>query len=130
MDRCRIMCMPLMFFFFFFMVGMSVISLVDAQAAPDCASSVLPCMDYLNSTNPPDICCNPIKEISATQKTCFCDVMAPGLLESFGINTTQALRLIDSCGVDFNVSICKGTILLRVWIIYWPLYSAIGSKTV
>jgi hypothetical protein len=89
--------------------NMNVISLVDAQVAPPCADKVLPCMDYLNSTNPPDICCNPIKDVfDATQEACFCQLATPGLLEGFGVKLSEALTVLHACGVNFDVNSCKG----------------------
>jgi hypothetical protein len=97
---------------------MNVISLVDAQVAPPCADKVLPCMDYLNSTNPPDICCNPIKDVfDATQEACFCQLATPGLLEGFGVKLSEALTVLHACGVNFDVNSCKGMYILYVKLI-------------
>jgi len=96
-------------------ININVISLVDAQMLPPCAGDkMLPCTDYLNSTHPPDICCNPIKEIfEATHDyTCFCQISTPGLLESFGVKLALAVKVVNSCGVKFDPTSCKGTIYL------------------
>lgn len=89
---------------------MSVISLVDAQAAPPCAIQLLPCMDYLNSTTkPPNSCCNPIKDLDEADKTCFCQLaLTPGLLEGFGVKISQAFKVLHSCDVNFDITFCKG----------------------
>ncbi|KAK4758304.1 hypothetical protein SAY87_019605 [Trapa incisa] len=80
------------------------------SSTPSCAQKLLPCGNYLNSTNPPDTCCNPIKEAVATDRVCLCNLYnTPGLLESFGVNITQALQLTRACGVDANTSLCNET---------------------
>lgn len=91
-------------------ISMSVISLVDAQVLPPCADQILlPCIDYVNSTQPPDICCNPIKDLYATHKTCFCQLIAAyGLFEAFGLKITQVFQVIYLCGINFNTSSCIG----------------------
>jgi hypothetical protein len=87
-----------------------IISLVDAQVLPPCADQILlPCIDYVNSTKPPYICCNPIKDLYATDKTCFCQLFsASGLFEAFGLKITQVFRVIHLCGINFNISSCIG----------------------
>lgn len=85
-----------------------VINLVDAQVLPSCGNQVLPCIAYVNSSNPPDICCDPIKDLYETQKTCFCQiVLTPGLFETFGFKISQVFRVIHLCGVEFDTT-CKG----------------------
>ncbi|KAJ1416036.1 Bifunctional inhibitor/plant lipid transfer protein/seed storage helical domain [Sesbania bispinosa] len=88
----------------------SISCLVDAQALPPCANQLTPCIDYFNSTNPPNVCCNPIKDIYATQKSCFCQIaFAPGVLQAYGISTAQSLRLLHSCDVNFDLASCKAS---------------------
>ena len=93
-------------------ISISVISLVDAQVVPPCADQILlPCIDYVNSsTKPPDICCNPIKDLYATHKKCFCQLIAAGgLFDAFGLKTGQVFRVIHLCGINFNmISSCFG----------------------
>ncbi|XP_057753066.1 non-specific lipid transfer protein GPI-anchored 7-like [Arachis stenosperma] len=73
-----------------------------------CASQLIPCADYLNSTKPPSSCCTPLKQTVATQLTCLCNLFnTPGLLESFHINVTQALELSRNCGITQGISSCK-----------------------
>lgn len=77
-----------------------------------CAAKLVPCAEYLNSTNPPASCCNPIKEAVTTDLACLCNLYnTPGLLASMGINVTQALQLTRACGVPNDTSTCKGTIV-------------------
>ncbi|XP_061357788.1 non-specific lipid transfer protein GPI-anchored 8-like [Gastrolobium bilobum] len=109
MDRSS-MCMRLMMGWVLMMGIISVISIGDAQTVPPCAHQLSPCLDYMNSTNPPDTCCNPLKSIDVTHKICFCQLgFTPGVLEGFGTNTAQALRVLHSCGINFDVSICKAS---------------------
>ncbi|XP_045816254.1 non-specific lipid transfer protein GPI-anchored 9-like [Trifolium pratense] len=108
MDNCKIMIIWVLMMVV--ISNMNLISLVDAQVAPPCADKILPCMDYLNSTNPPDICCNPVKDVfDATQEACFCQLAIPGLLEGFGVKLSQALAVLHACGVNFDVNSCKAS---------------------
>ncbi|KAK7406225.1 hypothetical protein VNO78_07845 [Psophocarpus tetragonolobus] len=80
------------------------------QTIPLCAVELSPCIKYLNSTKPPDTCCDPIKEINGTQETCFCELaLSPGILEGLGTTTTQALQLAHLCGVNFTITTCKAS---------------------
>ncbi|WOG86233.1 hypothetical protein DCAR_0205434 [Daucus carota subsp. sativus] len=98
------------------MVGVAVALLVvmavmtaEGQDIPSCASGLVPCADYLNATSkPPASCCDPIKEAVTKQLPCLCNLYnTPGLLKSFGINVTQAVRLPTLCGVPGDL--CQGT---------------------
>ncbi|GLT78352.1 hypothetical protein SLA2020_498910 [Shorea laevis] len=91
-----------------FVVG-AVMSLTEAQDIPTCATKLVPCADYLNSTTtPPASCCNPIKETVANELTCLCNLYKdPNLLKSFNINVTDALRLTRNCGVSTDLSVCS-----------------------
>ncbi|KAI9111126.1 hypothetical protein K1719_018001 [Acacia pycnantha] len=85
---------------------------VEAQTGvPSCAAKLIPCVNYLNTTTtPPNTCCNPIKQTVATELTCLCNLYStPGLLESFNINITQAVGLSRRCGVNSDLSQCKGS---------------------
>ncbi|KAL1826331.1 non-specific lipid transfer protein GPI-anchored 7 [Daucus carota subsp. sativus] len=97
------------------MVGVAVALLVvmavmtaEGQDIPSCASGLVPCADYLNATSkPPASCCDPIKEAVTKQLPCLCNLYnTPGLLKSFGINVTQAVRLPTLCGVPGDL--CQG----------------------
>ena len=100
------MSMPLMMA----LVFITIISFAEAQIIPPCAEEMSLCLDFMNSSNPPKACCNPVKDAVATQLTCFCRFLfTPGMLEGFGTNITQAIQLGHSCGVTINITICKGT---------------------
>ena len=92
-------------------VLMMVTSVAKAQTV-DCASKLVPCANYINSTSPPASCCNPIKEALATQLTCLCGLYSnPAVLKSFGITVDQALNLTRACGVGTDVTKCNGIFL-------------------
>jgi len=87
----------------------TVIGFANGKIAPECSKPLSPCLDFTNSTKPPQTCCDPIKEINATQNSCFCQLaLTPGVLERLGITVSQATQLLQSCGINFNVTICKG----------------------
>ncbi|WJX94607.1 hypothetical protein P8452_76010 [Trifolium repens] len=85
-----------------------MINTIEAQDTPSCAAQLIPCADFLNSTKPPNSCCDPLKKTVETQLTCLCNLFyTPGLLESLRINITQALDLSRNCGVTSDISTCK-----------------------
>lgn len=89
-------------------VVMTVIMSAEGQEIPSCASGLVSCADYLNATStPPASCCKPLKDAVAKQLQCLCNLYnTPGLLKSFGINVTQAIRLPTLCGVSGDL--CQG----------------------
>ncbi|GLT91012.1 hypothetical protein SLE2022_089220 [Rubroshorea leprosula] len=91
-----------------FVVG-AVMSLTEAQDIPSCATKLVPCADYLNSTTtPPASCCDPIKQTVANDLTCLCNLYKdPNFLKAFNINITDALRLTRNCGVSTDLSVCS-----------------------
>lgn len=96
-----------------------MVVIAEAQDLPPCANQLSPCAAYLNSTSPPpNICCNPIKIIDSTEKSCFCELaLSPSILQGFGINTAQALQLVQLCGVNFDLTSCEGTYLIDFFLI-------------
>ena len=89
---------------------MMTISISTAQAQTQtCASKLIPCAQYINSTaTPPSSCCDTIKEAVATDLQCLCNLYEnPGFLASFGINVEQALRLPRLCGIPSDATACK-----------------------
>ncbi|KAG6791836.1 hypothetical protein POTOM_000970 [Populus tomentosa] len=73
-----------------------------------CASKLVPCQAYLSTTTqPPDSCCNSIKEAVANELPCLCKLYNdPNLFQSLGINVTQAVMLSQRCGVTTDLSRC------------------------
>ncbi|KAI7734595.1 hypothetical protein M8C21_010812 [Ambrosia artemisiifolia] len=86
------------------------VSISTAQAqAQTCASKLVPCAQYINSTTtPPNSCCDPIKEAVANDLECLCGLYEnPSFLSGLGINVDQALRLPRLCGIPSDTTACK-----------------------
>ncbi|KAF9617154.1 hypothetical protein IFM89_034305 [Coptis chinensis] len=79
------------------------------NSIPDCATKLIPCVQFLNSTKPPESCCKPLGEVVTNQKACLCNFFSAntGLIQSFGVNVTQALELPKHCGVSSDTSLCS-----------------------
>lgn len=85
---------------------------IEAQT-PSCASQLVPCAAFLNSTKPPASCCDPLREAVTKDLQCLCKLYEnPALLISLGINVTQAIELPKYCNIPGDVSACKGRIYL------------------
>ena len=81
----------------------------DAGAAvPSCASKLVTCGGYLNTTGtPPETCCGPLKEAATTQAACMCAIlMNKAALQAFGVAPEQGLRLAERCGVTTDAATC------------------------
>ena len=91
------------------LLGLLSIGTVMGQST-SCASKLVPCASYLNSTNtPPSSCCDSVKEVVTKELPCLCTLYeTPGLLAQLGINSTQALALAGRCGVPADLSSCNG----------------------
>ncbi|XP_059276029.1 non-specific lipid transfer protein GPI-anchored 7-like [Lycium ferocissimum] len=77
---------------------------------PECASKLVPCAPYLNSTKPkpPASCCDPLREAVTTDLACLCKLYEnPTLLPSLGINVTLAIGLPKYCNIPGDVTACK-----------------------
>lgn len=90
------------------MVIVTVARVADGQQTPECASKLTACVDYLNTTKPPDSCCKPLRDTVEKERDCLCKLYSSGLLESIGINVTQALLLPKNCGISSDISACRG----------------------
>ncbi|CAA2980357.1 lipid transfer vas [Olea europaea subsp. europaea] len=87
-------------------VALLVITTRTAEGQADCAANLIPCAEYLNSTNPAPACCNAIREVVSTQLRCLCNLYNnPNLVP--GINMTQALELPKHCNLSADTSRCK-----------------------
>ncbi|KAL3498689.1 hypothetical protein ACH5RR_041421 [Cinchona calisaya] len=91
------------------MVVVATTKVAEGQnSTPNCASKLVPCYSYINSTNPPASCCDPIKEAVTKELDCLCKLYEdPQFLAGLGINITQALKLPGYCGIPGNVSACN-----------------------
>lgn len=80
----------------------------EAQTTASCASQLVPCAPYLNSTSPPSNCCTPLRETIQNDRDCLCNLYQnPSLLEAFRINITQALELPRRCNISDSISACN-----------------------
>ncbi|KAL6519601.1 hypothetical protein OROMI_032877 [Orobanche minor] len=81
--------------------------LVESQST--CASKLIPCAEYLNSTKPSSACCGAMKTVvtDTDQLSCLCRLLrSPDALN--GINLTQALELPKYCNLTSDTSACNG----------------------
>ncbi|XP_031125751.1 lipid transfer-like protein VAS [Ipomoea triloba] len=73
-----------------------------------CVNNLIPCAAFLNSTKPPASCCDPLKETVTKELSCLCNLYKnPKVLNSLGVNITQALELPKHCGISNDVSACN-----------------------
>ncbi|XP_044956664.1 non-specific lipid transfer protein GPI-anchored 7-like [Hordeum vulgare subsp. vulgare] len=82
---------------------------VDAGGVvPSCASKLVTCAGYLNTTDtPPESCCEPLKEAATTQAACMCAIlMNRAALQAFGVAPEQGVLLAKRCGVTTDASTC------------------------
>ncbi|KAK4435088.1 hypothetical protein Salat_0672100 [Sesamum alatum] len=78
-----------------------------AEGQAECASQLLPCAEYLNSTNPPASCCIALRIVVTTELDCVCRLYhTPALFP--GVNITQALMLPKYCDISSDVGACDG----------------------
>ncbi|XP_068651305.1 non-specific lipid transfer protein GPI-anchored 9-like [Aristolochia californica] len=78
------------------------------QQMPECASKLIPCQDFLNSTSPPSSCCGPMRDAVKNDLACLCNLFRQSeLFKAFNINITQALELPKHCGITDGIGACK-----------------------
>nr|DAD33697.1 TPA_asm: hypothetical protein HUJ06_012548 [Nelumbo nucifera] len=80
---------------------------VEGEDTPSCASNLVACAPYLNSTKPPDSCCTPLRNAVSTQLECLCNLYKSPSLKAFVSNVTQALELPKYCGINGTISACN-----------------------
>lgn len=81
---------------------------VAGQQLPGCIGKLLPCSSYLNSTAPPESCCNPLREAFEKEVSCLCGLYnGRESYKSLGINITQILQLPKYCGINYDLSTCN-----------------------
>jgi hypothetical protein len=105
---------PLIFLFLSALLFLSIplppLSVQAQSSTPSCASKLVPCGSYINSTNPPASCCTPLKEAITNDTQCLCAIYDdPTILKAFGINLTQAEKLAGYCGIDSGTNLCKAS---------------------
>ncbi|XP_009616181.1 non-specific lipid transfer protein GPI-anchored 30 [Nicotiana tomentosiformis] len=80
-----------------------------------CINKLLPCMKFLNGTrgNPPDSCCNPLKDVIKNMPECLCQMVSikgSNAAEKAGIDINAAQMLPARCGQPVNYMGClKGS---------------------
>lgn len=85
-----------------------LLSATTTEAQPSCASKLVPCASYLNSTKPPASCCDPLREAVTKDLQCLCKLYEnPTFLSTMGINVTQAIGLPKYCNIPGDVTACK-----------------------
>ncbi|KAH7836051.1 hypothetical protein Vadar_032306 [Vaccinium darrowii] len=79
----------------------------EGQSTVSCAQKLVPCANYINSTNPPTSCCNPLRDTVTNELSCLCNLYnTPGLLDSLNLNITQALLLASRCNISADLNSC------------------------
>ncbi|ONK55852.1 uncharacterized protein A4U43_C10F1630 [Asparagus officinalis] len=72
----------------------------SAQQVETCASKLVPCGPYINSTSPPESCCGPLKDALTNDLRCLCSIFnSPKILKAFNIDLNSALQLPKRCGM-------------------------------
>ncbi|CAL9240540.1 unnamed protein product [Arabidopsis halleri] len=81
----------------------------DVQQAMRCVSKLLPCQPYIHlSIPPPPWCCNPMKQIAEQDVSCLCTAFKhPDLLRFLALTKENALNLLNSCGINHDLSVCN-----------------------
>ncbi|KAF8687406.1 hypothetical protein HU200_043096 [Digitaria exilis] len=84
----------------------------QTPSTPDCASKLVPCAPYINTTGtPPEACCGPIKDAVQNDLKCLCGLYeTPEIFKAFNINITQALGVSKRCGLADTTEACKGNL--------------------
>ncbi|XP_020585641.1 lipid transfer-like protein VAS [Phalaenopsis equestris] len=94
----------------------AILALMASNAAAQgssltCATKLIACQKFLNSSNPPEDCCKPLREAVRTDLPCLCAIFSnPEVLKSFGVDVSQALKLPVNCGITTSSSnLCNTT---------------------
>lgn len=93
------------------MVAVMASTATHAQTnPPSCASDLVPCANFLNSTKPPPSCCDPLRKAVQNELRCLCNLFNDkSLFKSLGINVTQAVKLPGACGIKGDLSACNAS---------------------
>ncbi|KAM0935184.1 putative bifunctional inhibitor/plant lipid transfer protein/seed storage helical [Dioscorea sansibarensis] len=103
MDRLTITVQAL------FLIVLSTACNSQQQATPpSCATKLLPCLDSLNMSTPPETCCKPLTEAVVQDMQCLCVIFSsPDILKAFNLSLQQALNLSSGCGVSIGQTACS-----------------------
>ncbi|MCD7464590.1 hypothetical protein HAX54_053050 [Datura stramonium] len=83
----------------------------SSSSSTSCMNRLLPCMNFLNGGrgDPPQSCCNPLKEIIEKMPECLCQMVSikgSNAAEKAGINVNEAQMLPAKCGQPVNYMGC------------------------
>lgn len=81
-----------------------------AQNEASCIQALLPCAQFINATNPPEICCRPLVQAFQKELPCLCSILQnPSLAAAANVNMTQAMELPSKCNITAanDPNICK-----------------------
>ncbi|AEE35474.1 unnamed protein product [Arabidopsis thaliana] len=83
----------------------------DVQQAMRCVAKLMPCQPYIHlSIPPPPLCCNPMKQIAEKDVSCLCTAFKhPDLLRFLALTKENAIKILDSCGINHDPSVCNKT---------------------
>ncbi|XP_028762734.1 lipid transfer-like protein VAS [Neltuma alba] len=82
----------------------------EAEIDAGCAQSLVPCLDFLDSANPPLKCCNPLQEMVINDLSCLCYLYAnTDFLQTYGLNRTISVRLVRRCGLTVSFASCQAS---------------------
>ncbi|XP_074304172.1 uncharacterized protein LOC141638885 [Silene latifolia] len=102
--------MTIMTVLFVILMSWTTTKAQDISAGETCIQALVPCVPYLGFSNPPPVCCDPLKMAIQTQLPCLCAVISDPTLGTM-FNMTQVLQLPQDCGIkDVGPSMCtQGT---------------------
>ncbi|KAH6756035.1 Bifunctional inhibitor/lipid-transfer protein/seed storage 2S albumin superfamily protein [Perilla frutescens var. hirtella] len=88
----------------------------DIQSCANSLTGLATCLPYVGGTakSPTPDCCNGLKQVLKTNKTCLCVIIKDRNDPQFGlnINVTLALGLPDVCNAPANISECPALLKL------------------
>ncbi|KAH9627174.1 hypothetical protein KSS87_018414 [Heliosperma pusillum] len=94
----------------FFPSSTSPSSSSSSSSSSSCVNSLVPCLNYLNTTRDlPDSCCDPLKEVIKSNQQCLCQLISTqGTFQAqlLGINISQVELLPERCGQRVNPLAC------------------------
>lgn len=103
------LCITMMFIVLF--LGVMVEQGLCQNSDSSCMNRLLPCMNFLNrgKGNPPESCCNPLKEVIREMPECLCQMVSvkgSKAAEQSGIDVNEAQMLPAKCGQPVNYMGC------------------------
>ncbi|KAK4262641.1 hypothetical protein QN277_028179 [Acacia crassicarpa] len=82
----------------------------EAQIDAGCAQQLSPCLDFVESANPPVSCCGPIQDVVINDLSCLCFLYTNSdFLQTYGLNRTIAVGLVRRCGITVSFASCHAS---------------------